>query len=87
MQPLSYKEFIKQVKNRLSKMSKADLDDMILNWAEKELPSNRPNFIGKMIIPEPGDLNTADEDIALAGVGTITSMKKETGAMKADLMK
>jgi len=68
MQPLSYKEFIKQVKNRLSKMSKADLDDMILNWAEKELPSNRPNFIGKMIIPEPGDLNTADGEALLSEI-------------------
>ncbi len=38
-------------------MSKADLDDMIIRWAEKELPSNRPNFIEEMIIPEPRDLN------------------------------
>ena len=35
MQPLPYKEFIKQVKNRLNNMPKADLDDMILHWAEK----------------------------------------------------
>lgn len=72
MQPLSYKEFIKQVKNRLSKMSKADLDDMILHWAEKELPSNRPNFIGKMIIPEPGNLNTADGEALLGEIDAFT---------------
>ena len=72
MQSMSYKEFIKQVKNRLSKMSKADLDDMILHWAEKELPSNRPNFIGKMIVPEPGDLNTADGEALLGEIDAFT---------------
>ena len=72
MQPMSYKEFIKQVKNRLNKMSKADLDDMILNWAEKELPSNRPIFIGKMIVPEPGDLNTADGEALLGEIDAFT---------------
>ncbi len=72
MQPMSYKEFINQVKNRLNKMSKADLDAMILHWAEKELPSNRPNFIGKMIIPEPGDLNTIDGKVLLGEIDAFT---------------
>jgi len=40
MQSMSYKTFIKQVKSRLNNMSKADLDDMIIRWAEKEPSSN-----------------------------------------------
>jgi len=68
MQSMSYKTFIKQVKSRLNNMSKADLDDMIIRWAEKEPSSNRPYFIGKMIIPEPGDLNAADGETLLGEI-------------------
>ncbi len=72
MQSMSYKIFIKQVRSRLNNMPKADLDDVIINWAEKELPSNRPNFIGKMIIPEPEDLNTVDGESLLGEIDAFT---------------
>ena len=76
MQSMSYKTFIKQVKNRLNKMSKAELDDMIIHWAEKELPSNRPIFIAKMIIPEPEDLNTVDGETLLGEIDAFTERVK-----------
>jgi len=65
MQSMAYKTFIKKVKTLLNEMSKADLDDMIIRWAEKELPSNRLNFIEEMIVPEPRELNNADREALL----------------------
>ncbi len=72
MQSMSYKTFIKKVKSRLNNMSKADLDDMIIRWAEKELPSNRPNFIDKIIIAEHRDLNAADGEALLSEIDAFT---------------
>ncbi len=76
MRSMSYKTFIKQVKSRLNVMSKADLDDMIICWAEKELPSNRPDFVDKMIVPEHRDLNASDGEALLSEIDAFTQRVK-----------
>ncbi len=48
---LSYKYFMQEVEARLSKMSKTEIEQLIIHWASKELPANRHAFINNLILP------------------------------------
>ena len=49
MSVLSYKEFMEEVKMRLGKLSTEELSSIILSWASEEHPSNRQEFLNKII--------------------------------------
>lgn len=49
MSVLSYKEFMEEAKMRLEKLSVEELRSLILNWASEEHPSNRQEFLNKII--------------------------------------
>ena len=52
MPALSYKEFMEKVRSRLKDLSAEELRELILVWADEEHPSNRQEFLGKLIAPK-----------------------------------
>ncbi len=52
MTSLSYKVFMKEVESCLNKMSKTEIEKLIMHWAGKELSANRQAFIHKLNLPE-----------------------------------
>jgi len=42
---------MQEVEARLSKMSEAEIKQLIINWASKELPAHRHAFINNLILP------------------------------------
>jgi hypothetical protein len=49
MSVLSYKEFMEESRQRLSKLSAEELRMLILNWASEEHPSKRADFLNEII--------------------------------------
>ncbi len=61
---MSYREFMENVKKRLNKMTKNEMEELILHWAEKEHNSRREFFINRLSPPvEPIITETDSEEL------------------------
>lgn len=56
MTVLSYKVFMEEVRARLGTFTNQDLQSLILSWARKEYPSNRQEFLDKLMLPGQKEL-------------------------------
>jgi hypothetical protein len=52
MAVLSYKEFMEEVRMRLKNFATEDFCNLILDWASKEHPSKRQEFLDKLVLPK-----------------------------------
>jgi len=51
---------MKEVESRLNKMSKTEVEKLIIHWAGKELPANRQAFIKKLSLPKQQEITKID---------------------------
>ncbi|ADG07127.1 hypothetical protein Btus_2466 [Kyrpidia tusciae DSM 2912] len=65
MAALSYKEFIEEVRTRISRFTADDFRDLILHWASEEPSSTRQEFLNKLIPRERGKQETLPDATGL----------------------
>ncbi|WP_019006111.1 hypothetical protein [Cohnella laeviribosi] len=65
MAALSYKEFIEEVRTRISRFTEDDFRSLILYWASEEPSSTRQEFLNKLIPRERGKQETLPDATGL----------------------